>query len=38
MVWVFFKNGHDKDKALEIFKTKDAPDCVTGLSRPSKTV
>ena len=37
MVCVFFKNGHDKNKALEIFKAQDAPDCVTDLRRASKT-
>lgn len=37
MVCVSLKNRHDKDKALEIFKAQDAPDCVTGFHRPSKT-
>jgi len=37
MVCVFFKNGHDKNKARECFKAQDAPDRVTGLRRASKT-
>src|SRR5580693_2133998 len=33
----FSRTEHDKDKALEVIKPEDAPNCVTGLWRPSKT-